>query len=208
MLTDKISTSNISAPSPCSPDNSNAEENQYLDLISFVLNKGTFRGDRTGTGCYSYFAPPAMRFNLQENKLPLLTTKRVPVRHVFEELMWFIRGQTDANILKEKGISIWDGNASRDFLDSVGLTQNRDGDLGSVYGFQWRHFGANYVGVEGDEDRRTGAVIDYSGQGIDQLRDIVHKIRNNPTDRRILLSAWNPAGKKEMVNEREREREK
>lgn len=141
-----------------------------------------------------------MRFNLLDNTLPLLTTKRVPVRHMFEELMWFIRGQTDANILKEKGISIWDGNASREFLDSVGLTQNRDGDLGSVYGFQWRHFGANYVGVEGDVVNAAATSggskpIDYSGQGIDQVREIISKIRNNPTDRRIILSAWNPAGK-------------
>jgi dihydrofolate reductase/thymidylate synthase len=85
--------------------------------------------------------------------------------------------------LQEKGIHIWDGNASRSYLDSQGLKEREEGDLGPVYGFQWRHFGARYTDMHAD----------YSGQGFDQLADVIHKIRTNPDDRRILLSAWNPA---------------
>lgn len=102
------------------------------------------------------------------------------------------RGQTDASILQSKGITIWDGNASRSFLDSVGLVNNPTGDLGPVYGFQWRHFGALYKGVEGSVC--DGEVINYFGQGVDQLKEVIGKIRDEPWDRRILLSAWNPAG--------------
>ena len=79
---------------------------------------------------------------------------------------------------------IWDANASREFLDKVGLGHRREGDLGPVYGFQWRHFGAEYV----DSD------ADYSGKGVDQLREVIDKIKHHPHDRRILISAWNPAG--------------
>jgi thymidylate synthase len=89
----------------------NAEEYQYLSLCELILSKGSLRSDRTGTGTYSLFAPPQLRFNLQT--FPLLTTKRVYLRPVFEELMWFIRGQTDAKILSAKKVHIWDANGSR-----------------------------------------------------------------------------------------------
>jgi dihydrofolate reductase/thymidylate synthase len=88
-----------------------------------------------------------------------------------------------SQVLQEKGIHIWDGNASRSYLDSQGLKEREEGDLGPVYGFQWRHFGARYTDMHAD----------YSGQGFDQLADVIQKIRTNPDDRRILLSAWNPA---------------
>jgi thymidylate synthase len=115
--------------------------------------------------------------------LPLLTTKRVFVRAVILELLWFISGSTSSLALAEAGVKIWDGNGSRAFLDSVGLTQRSEGDLGPVYGFQWRHFGAQYV------DAKT----DYSGKGVDQLAEVIRKLRTSPYDRRIILSAWNPA---------------
>ena len=125
-----------------------------------------------------------MRFSLADNALPLLTTKRVFWRGVVEELLWFIKGSTNALELRAKGVHIWDGNGSREYLDKIGLSHRAEGDLGPVYGFQWRHFGAEYEGVDAD----------YTGKGVDQLKEVVNKIKNNPTDRRIILSAWNPAG--------------
>lgn len=167
----------------------NTEELQYLDLCRQIIENGEYRQDRTGTGTYAMFAPPQLRFSLRDNKFPLLTTKRVYFKGVAEELLWFVQGCTDANKLAEKGVHIWDGNGSRAFLDSRGLTQRREGDLGPVYGFQWRHFGATYKDCD----------TDYTGQGVDQLAEVIHKIKTNPYDRRIILSAWNPADMAEMA---------
>ncbi|KAJ3300288.1 Thymidylate synthase [Borealophlyctis nickersoniae] len=164
-------------------------EQQYLSLLQTILSQGQPRADRTGTGTLSVFAPQPFRFPLADNVLPLLTTKRVPLRIVFEELMWFLRGQTDSEILSAKGVKIWDGNGSRDALDSLGLHHRRVGDLGPVYGFQWRHFGAEYKGCDHD----------YGGEGVDQLKAVVKAIVENPTDRRIIMSAWNPADLKQMA---------
>ncbi|KAF0684030.1 Aste57867_23951 [Aphanomyces stellatus] len=158
------------------------EEHQYLDLIERILDEGVQKGDRTGTGTVSLFGAQ-MRFSLRDNVFPLLTTKRVFWKGVAEELLWFVSGNTNAKTLQDKGIKIWDGNGSRDYLDSIGLAHREEGDLGPVYGFQWRHFGATYV------DMHT----DYTGQGHDQLADVIDKIKNKPNDRRIILSAWNPA---------------
>ncbi|EEY17382.1 bifunctional dihydrofolate reductase-thymidylate synthase [Verticillium alfalfae VaMs.102] len=168
------------------------EEHQYLDLVRNILDNGEHRPDRTGTGTYSIFAPTPLKFSLNQNGeplLPLLTTKRVFLRAVVAELLWFVQGSTSSIPLSEAGIKIWDGNGSREFLDSVGLSHREEGDLGPVYGFQWRHFGAEYV------DAKT----DYTGQGVDQLAEIVHKLKTNPYDRRIILSAWNPAHLKKMA---------
>lgn len=148
----------------------------------------------TGTGTYSIFAPRPLKFSLHdpatgEAILPLLTTKRVFLKAVLAELLWFVEGNTSSLALSEKGVRIWDGNGSREFLDSVGLAHRAVGDLGPVYGFQWRHFGAEYVGC--------GA--DYAGQGVDQLAEVVRKLRTAPYDRRIILSAWNPADLKKMA---------
>ncbi|TPX37212.1 thymidylate synthase [Synchytrium microbalum] len=161
----------------------NDEEAQYLSLLNRILQEGETRQDRTGTGTKSLFAPPQCRFNLKDNIFPLLTTKRVAFRAIFEELMWFIRGCTDGKLLAAKGVKIWEGNGSRAYLDSIGLSHRREGDLGPVYGFQWRHFGAQYVDADAD----------YTGKGVDQLKQVLHKIVHKPQDRRIVLSAWNPA---------------
>jgi dihydrofolate reductase / thymidylate synthase len=120
---------------------SNIEESQYLHIIQDILANGNIRGDRTGTGTISKFGVQ-MRFSLRNNRFPLLTTKKVFWRGVAEELIWFIHGSTNANELKDKGIHIWDGNGSREFLDKLGFKYRAEGDLGPVYGFQWRHFGA------------------------------------------------------------------
>lgn len=106
------------------------------------------------------------------------------LRGVVEELLWFVSGCTDGKVLSARGVNIWEGNGSREYLDRVGLSHRREGDLGPVYGFQWRHFGAEYTDCDGD----------YTGKGVDQLAEVIKKIRENPTDRRILLSAWNPKG--------------
>ncbi|KAB2094982.1 hypothetical protein ERO13_A01G004300v2 [Gossypium hirsutum] len=163
------------------------EEYLYLNMIQDIISGGNLKDDRTGTGTLSKFGCQ-MRFNLRKT-FPLLTTKKVFWRGVVEELLWFISGSTNAKVLQEKGIHIWDGNASRDFLDSIGLTSREEGDLGPVYGFQWRHFGARYTDMHAD----------YTGQGFDQLLDAIDKIKNNPNDRRIILSAWNPSDLKLMA---------
>lgn len=166
----------------------NSEEVQYLDLIEKILKDGEVKDDRTGVGTKSIFGSQ-MRFSLRDGRMPLLTTKRVFWRGVCEELLWFLRGETDARLLSDKGVKIWDDNGSREFLDSRGLTTNEVGDLGPVYGFQWRHFGAEYEGREAN----------YNGKGVDQIKQIVETLRKNPNDRRILLSAWNPCAINKMA---------
>jgi len=110
-------------------------------------------------------------------------------RGVLEELLWFLRGDTNGNHLSEKGIKIWDGNGSREFLDKRGLSHREVGDLGPVYGFQWRHFGAEYKDMHAD----------YSGKGVDQVAELIETLKKNPTDRRMILTAWNPAALHEMA---------
>ncbi|KAH8927141.1 thymidylate synthase [Atractiella rhizophila] len=130
--------------------------------------------------------------------LPLLTTKRVYLHGVAAELLWFLRGETSSLSLASQSVKIWDGNGSRAFLDSRGLKENRDGDLGPVYGFQWRHFGAEY---EGPVDQVEGGGKSYQGKnaGYDQIRECVRLIKEDPWSRRIILSAWNPADLHKMA---------
>ncbi|XP_043223338.1 thymidylate synthase-like [Amphibalanus amphitrite] len=163
-----------------SGDGQRHDEDQYLDLIRRIMETGVRRPDRTGTGTLALFGAQ-MRFSLRDGQFPLLTTKRVFWRGVAEELLWFIRGSTDARELQKRGIHIWDGNSSREFLDKSGFTDREEGDLGPVYGFQWRHCGAEYRGMDAD----------YTGQGVDQLANLIHDIKTNPTSRRLLMCAWN-----------------
>ena len=176
------------------------EEHQYLDLIRDILSRGEHRPDRTGTGTLSLFAPPQLRFSLSKPDtssstgeripiLPLLTTKRVFLRAVTTELLWFLSGCTTSKPLSDADIHIWDGHGSREFLDKLGFMEREEGDLGPVYGFQWRHFGAEY------KDCRT----DYAGKGVDQIAGILRKLKTNPYDRRIILSAWNVADLSKMA---------
>ena len=156
------------------------QEYQYIDLISNILNNGIDCDDRTGTGIKSIFGTQ-MKFDLTLS-FPLLTTKKMFVRGITEELLWFLRGETDNKILQEKRVHIWDGNSTREFLDKVGLNHLEKGDIGAAYGFQFRHFGAKYI------DCNT----DYTGQGFDQVAYVLDLIKNNPNSRRIVLSLWNP----------------
>lgn len=160
----------------------NTEELQYLDMCRDIIDHGVQKSDRTNVGTRSKFGTQ-MRFSLRDGTLPLLTTKRTFWRGVAEELLWFVQGNTNANDLADKNIHIWDGNGSREFLDQRGLAHREVGDLGPVYGFQWRHFGAKYV------DMHT----DYTGQGVDQLAMCIDQIKHNPDNRRIIMSAWNPS---------------
>nr|WPM02508.1 ORF70 [Human gammaherpesvirus 8] len=157
------------------------EELQYLRQLREILCRGSDRLDRTGIGTLSLFGMQA-RYSLRDH-FPLLTTKRVFWRGVVQELLWFLKGSTDSRELSRTGVKIWDKNGFREFLAGRGLAHRREGDLGPVYGFQWRHFGAAYVDADAD----------YTGQGFDQLSYIVDLIKNNPHDRRIIMCAWNPA---------------
>lgn len=166
------------------PENEGTEEHeeyQYLKLIEKIIKAERKKSDRTNTGTYSIFGPQ-MRFSLRNGVFPLLTTKKVFWRGVVEELLWFIKGSTNAKELSEKKVHIWDAHSSREFLDSSGFVDREEGDLGPVYGFQWRHFGAEYKGMHAD----------YSGQGVDQLQEVIEKIRKSPDDRRLIMTAWNP----------------
>nr|4IQB_A Chain A, Thymidylate synthase [Caenorhabditis elegans]4IQB_B Chain B, Thymidylate synthase [Caenorhabditis elegans]4IQQ_A Chain A, Thymidylate synthase [Caenorhabditis elegans]4IQQ_B Chain B, Thymidylate synthase [Caenorhabditis elegans]4IQQ_C Chain C, Thymidylate synthase [Caenorhabditis elegans]4IQQ_D Chain D, Thymidylate synthase [Caenorhabditis elegans]4IRR_A Chain A, Thymidylate synthase [Caenorhabditis elegans]4IRR_B Chain B, Thymidylate synthase [Caenorhabditis elegans]4PSG_A Chai len=166
----------------------NQDEYKYLKQVEQILREGTRRDDRTGTGTISIFGMQS-KYCLRNGTIPLLTTKRVYWKGVLEELLWFISGSTDGKLLMEKNVKIWEKNGDRAFLDNLGFTSREEGDLGPVYGFQWRHFGAKYV------DCHT----DYSGQGVDQLAEVIRQIKEQPDSRRIIMSAWNPSDLGQMV---------
>jgi len=163
------------------------QELQYIDAIADIIQNGVEKSDRTGTGTKSKFGL-TMRYDLSES-FPLLTTKDTFWRGIAEELLWFIKGDTNAKHLNEKKVKIWDGNASRKYLDSIGLTEREEWDLGPVYGFQWRHFGAEYKTMHDS----------YENKGIDQLKGVIEDLKNNPDSRRIILCAWNPKDLKLMA---------
>ena len=121
--------------------------------------------------------------------IPLLTTKKVFSRGIIEELLWFLRGETDNKTLQKKNVHIWDGNTSREFLDSLGHTDREEGDGGPIYGFNFRHYGAKYI------DCHT----DYTGKGYDQVKEIIRLIKEEPNSRRILINLWNPCVLNEAV---------
>ena len=155
-------------------------EQQYLDAVKTIIEHGCLRSNRTGIDTKSIFGMQ-MRYSLR-GSFPLLTTKRVFWRGILEELLWFIRGSTNGHELAEKDVHIWDANGSREFLDHRGLRDREEGDLGPIYGFQWRHFGAEYTDMHQD----------YTGQGVDQLSDIIDKIKKSPNERTFVVCAWNP----------------
>ena len=161
-------------------NNVNHEEYQYLNIMKDILENGSKKDSRNSI-VYSQFGKQ-MKFDLR-NGFPLLTTKRVPWKTVLRELIWFINGSTDNRLLQEQNVHIWDGNSTKEFLKTRGLEDYEEGDLGPIYGFQWRHFGAEYIGHEKD----------YTNKGVDQLQWIIDEIKNNPSSRRLIMSAWNPS---------------
>lgn len=160
----------------------NLFEYKYLELCSKILEKCNIRNDRTEIGTYSLFGK-RLKIDISEF-FPLMTTKRVFWRGIAEELLWFLRGSTNAKELQEKDIHIWDGNSSREFLDKNGLSHLEEGDLGEVYGFQWNHFGAQYKNCH----------TNYGG--FNQIDSVIEMIKKNPNSRRILVSSWNPTSLK------------
>lgn len=163
----------------------NADKN-YEDLVNLVISKGSLRKDRTGVGTLSVFGVQ-QNYNIQDS-FPLITSKRVYWKGVVEELLWMLKGHTDAGLLQMKNVHIWDGNSTREFLDKHGLDYPT-GHLGPVYGHQWRHFNATY----------TDAHTDYTNKGVDQIKYVIDLLRNDPTSRRIILSAWNPCQNDKMA---------
>lgn len=162
----------------------NYEELEYLNLVKDVFELGVKQDDRTGTGTIALFAPRrSLRFDLSSGKFPVLTTKEVPFRLVTEELLWMLRGSTDARELAAKDVHIWDAQASRANLDKLGLFHYEEGDLGPIYGHQWRHFGAEYKSCK----------TDYTGKGVDQLKNVIREIQKDPNSRRIIQTSWNPS---------------
>ena len=150
-------------------------------MLEYILKNGLERCDRTGVGTISTFGK---QFNYDLSKtFPLLTTKRMFVRAVFYELALYISGKTDNGILQDQRIHIWDGNTTRDFLDKRGLNQYPENDMGETYGFNFRHYGADYITCKEN----------YSGKGFDQLKYVIDQIKNNPTSRRIIINLWNAA---------------
>ena len=164
-----------------------SEEYKYLNLMSSIMSNGNKRVDRTKVGTISVFGNQ-MRFDISES-IPLMTTKNVPFKTIIEELLWFCRGDTDARILQEKGIKIWNGNTSREFLDNQGLFHYPEGVLGAGYGFQWRFQGAKYSHMFADTSKCDTSLIG----GFDQLKYVEELLENDPFSRRIMISAWNPS---------------
>lgn len=172
---------------PIEPVKPSIHDIEYLRVAKRILDHGKPRDDRTGTGTIGLFGE-TMRFDISTS-IPLLTTKFVAWKTVLRELLWMCRGETDAKILAEQGIHIWDGNTSRAFLDRRGLGDLPEGDIGAGYGFQWRHSGATY---------RT-CNDSYEGEGVDQLLAIETSLKNDPMSRRHFMTAWNPAALERMA---------
>lgn len=163
-------------------------EEDYIALVSSIIQSGQIQEGRNGpTICQ---IGSTLRFDLSDGKLPILTTKRVAWKTCLRELLWFISGSTDNKVLNKQGVRIWDANASQEFLETRGLDYAK-GDLGPIYGHQWRHYNAPY----------SGANVSYAGCGFDQLAALVSSLtdKHRRHSRRLILNAWNPQQNNEMA---------
>lgn len=157
------------------------DEENYKTLLKLILEKGVLiKNDRTGTGTKQIFNA-SVCFSLLDNILPIITTKKTSFKTILHELLWFVRGQTDSKILEEKGVNIWKANSTKEFLERRNLPY-REGDIGPGYGFQWRHSGTEYINCD----------TDYTGQGVDQLQNVIDGIKKDPWGRRHVVNSWNP----------------
>ena len=152
-------------------------EQAYLDLLQHVLTHGTEKGDRTGTGTLSHFGAQ-LRFDLADG-FPLLTTKKVHFKSIVYELFWFLSGSTHVDYLQENNVRIWNESAT---AEQTARFNRPAGDLGPIYGHQWRNYGAT--------KREDGS---YENDGVDQITQVIEQIKNNPNSRRLIVSGWNPA---------------
>lgn len=168
------------------------DEYQYLNLLSDILKNGEYRNTRNGN-TLSLFGKN-LSFDLR-NGFPLLTTKKMFIRGIIEELLFFIRGETDSTLLEEKGVNIWKGNTSAEFINNLGLQYSK-GVMGPMYGYQWRFYGKEYkIDENGKPDKNNNTNSKY----IDQLQEVINLIKTDPTSRRILLTDFNPLQAKEGV---------
>jgi thymidylate synthase len=158
------------------------EEYQYLNLLNDLLNNGKLEEGRNGNTLREVGS--VMHFSLKDGSIPILTTKKTAWKTCLKELLWFIKGDTSNKRLNEKGVHIWDGNTTPEFMRSRDLSHYEDGDLGPLYGFQWKHFNAHYEGCNSD----------YNGKGVNQLQNVINDLINPHTrsSRRHIVSAWNP----------------
>ena len=158
------------------------EEYQYLNLLDDIIRNGHEEKGRNGITKSIYGS--AMHFSLENGSIPILTTKKTAWKTCLKELLWFIKGDTDNKHLNEEKVHIWDGNSSKDFMKSRGLDHYQEGDLGPLYGYQWRFFNAPYEGCHSN----------YNGKGIDQLQEVIDCLKDpeRKTSRRLVVSAWNP----------------
>jgi dihydrofolate reductase/thymidylate synthase len=158
----------------------NEGETAYLNLLDDLIKNGHKKISRSGY-VRSIFGKQLVFDNINE-QFPLLTTKRTFFRGIVEELLFFLRDEYDSTILEDKKVNIWKGNTRRSFLDKNNLKDFKEGEIGSVYSFTWHHFGADYNGYNKN----------YTNKGVNQLKYVINLIKNDPTSRRIVLSAWNP----------------
>lgn len=190
------------------------EENQYIQLIKDIMEKGSVETGRNGD-TKSIFGN-SMRFSLKNGRIPILTSKKMAWKTCFKELMWFLSGETDNKILKSQGVHIWDANASRDFLDSRGLTEYEADELGPVYGWQWRSFNKPYFSNAKKQTyteenmkklRKYDPLLhdsiknDLNEKGVDQIQQLIDALKDpeQRTSRRLILTAWNPCQLNEMA---------
>jgi thymidylate synthase len=173
----------------------NHEEYQYLNLLKNIIDNGTWEDGRNGR-VKSIFGS-MMRFSLKDGTIPILTTKKTAWKTCLKELLWFIRGETDNKILQSQNVHIWDANASSEFRKSVGLDHYAEGLLGSIYGYQWRHYNAPYDPNTGCPDFFQNPETKY----VDQLQQIIDALKDpkQRNSRRLIMTAWNPCQLNEMV---------